>query len=483
MKKYDLELTFNNIKETIINDPIGRRSYLFNFLKLLDAIDTETSISLDGDWGSGKTFFVKQAILCLQLTNKYLKDFYTDEEIFPSQKDCDDIKQVLGKQVLHDRSLIPVYFNAWKYDNFGEPVLALIYETINTFVNSGNFKGDGDIKNGILHIVKNIISSFKTKITLPSKDLNSPSVEIGFSGEKFSAIFDSFEEFKGPNYLKQFEEEDSIKEQIFKLFEKLCTERGDKFIIFIDELDRCKPSFAVSFLERIKHYFSSDRIIFVFSTNISELQNTIKAYYGNYFDGCGYLDKFFDIRLSLPEIWLERYLNFIGREISDGYLNNQLLRVISYYKLSMRNINRYLKVFDIAYGSYKQNEHSLSKTEQRTEFFCSTCLLPIMVYLMLFEKSKYHSFIDGKEADLFIDFMMGKEIDFYLRKFNELSKNSIGTEPGRKGVLRFVYEKILSISFVDNFYETCLTSFMTFEQNHKAKLLKSLTCLASLEEY
>lgn len=49
MKKYDLELTFNNIKETIINDPIGQRSALINFLKLLDVIDTETSISLDGD--------------------------------------------------------------------------------------------------------------------------------------------------------------------------------------------------------------------------------------------------------------------------------------------------------------------------------------------------------------------------------------------------------------------------------------------------
>lgn len=63
-------------------------------------------------------------------------------------------------------------------------------------------------------------------------------------------------------------------------------------IIFIDELDRCKPSFAVHLLEQIKHYLYDERIIFVLSVNQEELQYTIKHFYGNEFDASRYLDRF-----------------------------------------------------------------------------------------------------------------------------------------------------------------------------------------------
>lgn len=64
-------------------------------------------------------------------------------------------------------------------------------------------------------------------------------------------------------------------------------------MIFVDELDRCKPSFAVQLLERIKHYFGHEKITFVFSVNVSELQYTIKKFYGADFNGTRYLDNFF----------------------------------------------------------------------------------------------------------------------------------------------------------------------------------------------
>ena len=48
--------------------------------------------------------------------------------------------------------------------------------------------------------------------------------------------------------------------------------KGNRLIIMVDELDRCKPSYAVKLLERIKHYFTNDRITFVFSVNTYELE-------------------------------------------------------------------------------------------------------------------------------------------------------------------------------------------------------------------
>lgn len=43
-------------------------------------------------------------------------------------------------------------------------------------------------------------------------------------------------------------------------------------VVFIDELDRCKPDYAIRLLERIKHYFGDERITFVLSLNMDELR-------------------------------------------------------------------------------------------------------------------------------------------------------------------------------------------------------------------
>lgn len=84
-------------------------------------------------------------------------------------------------------------------------------------------------------------------------------------------------------------------------------ERGNRLIVFIDELDRCKPSFAVQLLEQLKRYIFDERITFVFSDNLEQLQYTIKHYYGESVDSCRYLDRFFDLRILLPSANIEEF--------------------------------------------------------------------------------------------------------------------------------------------------------------------------------
>ena len=68
----------------------------------------------------------------------------------------------------------------------------------------------------------------------------------------------------------------------------------------IDELDRCRPSYATELLEIAKHLFSVDRIVFVLAINRSELAHSVKALYGSKFDAKGYLGRFFDLDYLLP---------------------------------------------------------------------------------------------------------------------------------------------------------------------------------------
>ena len=71
--------------------------------------------------------------------------------------------------------------------------------------------------------------------------------------------------------------------------ESLSEEKGHPLIVIIDELDRCRPSYAVELLENAKHLFSVDHIVFVLAVNRSELVHSVKALYGDGFDALGYL--------------------------------------------------------------------------------------------------------------------------------------------------------------------------------------------------
>ncbi|XQF92823.1 P-loop NTPase fold protein [Pseudoalteromonas espejiana] len=79
----------------------------------------------------------------------------------------------------------------------------------------------------------------------------------------------------------------------------LAATRSYPAFIFIDELDRCRPTYAVEMLEAIKHIFDIEGLVIVVSTHTEELQHTIKALYGNDFNADNYLRRFFDTKYHL----------------------------------------------------------------------------------------------------------------------------------------------------------------------------------------
>jgi len=70
-------------------------------------------------------------------------------------------------------------------------------------------------------------------------------------------------------------------------------------VIIVDELDRCRPDFAIKFLERIKHFFNVDGICFLIATDYENLPNAVESVYGSNVKGELYLRKFFDYEFNL----------------------------------------------------------------------------------------------------------------------------------------------------------------------------------------
>ena len=80
----------------------------------------------------------------------------------------------------------------------------------------------------------------------------------------------------------------------------MMEETKQPLVFIIDELDRCRPTFSIELLERVKHIFDIPGIVFVFGINRDELCHSIKSVYGEIESGI-YLRRFFDVSLSLPD--------------------------------------------------------------------------------------------------------------------------------------------------------------------------------------
>ena len=118
MKKIDLKPTHENIIESIKNDTTGRNNYINNFVKMLHTQSDSWSIAIDGKWGTGKTFFVKQCKLVI--------DYLNDGQIKNSEKE--EILRTIerGKRgCLNEIEYKTAYFDAWKNDSELDPIVAL----------------------------------------------------------------------------------------------------------------------------------------------------------------------------------------------------------------------------------------------------------------------------------------------------------------------------------------------------------------------
>ena len=80
-------------------------------------------------------------------------------------------------------------------------------------------------------------------------------------------------------------------------------------VIFVDELDRCRPTYSIEILEVIKHFFETKGCVFLVATDTEALQHSIRSVYGDRFDAETYLKRFFGRKIRLPEVSILEYLN------------------------------------------------------------------------------------------------------------------------------------------------------------------------------
>lgn len=100
---------------------------------------------------------------------------------------------------------------------------------------------------------------------------------------------------------------------------ELASADPSPIVVFVDELDRCNPAFAVRLLERAKHFFEVPGVVFILLLNRTQLEAAIRGVYGEAIDANQYLNKFLTMTLSLPK---RRDLQWDSRSFALLHLRN-----------------------------------------------------------------------------------------------------------------------------------------------------------------
>ena len=107
---------------------------------------------------------------------------------------------------------------------------------------------------------------------------------------------------------------DEMKESLATIVASLADHRLSKpIIIVIDELDRCRPTYAVKLLGEIKHLFDVQGLVFIMALNREQLGHSIAGSYGPGFNGLAYLRRFIDRQYQLATPSLKKLSEYLCR--------------------------------------------------------------------------------------------------------------------------------------------------------------------------
>lgn len=341
------------------NDLLDRKPYIEDLTGLLAAVEGPCVLALDSEWGGGKTTFLN-----------------------------------MWAAHLRNNSYSVAQFNAWETDFSGDPFVALSSKLYEHFSESTR-DGEGRVKRYMEAAKKVAVQSAPIMISLATMLATGSGA---LSGELATQIT-SFAEKRLAGFSENQKSitnfRDILQQEVSGLYESGAAR---PLFIMIDELDRCRPSYAIELLEVAKHLFSVDRIVFVLAINRSQLAHSVKALYGSEFDANGYLCRFFDLDYSLPTPERDKFVlqlmgdTGIGEEIlkdlgSLQIVPNVIACVLACSELDLRRIAQTIHRLVLICGSLNT---------------ASPALTTAAAVLLAFRETRpdvYNEFVDGTTDD------------------------------------------------------------------------------------
>ncbi len=348
------------------NDCLERKEPAEILARVLESIEGPCVLAVDAPWGAGKTTFLK----------------------------------MLGHH-LRRQAFPVVEFNAWTTDYTDDPFVALSEELTDGLRQqpTGPVTEIDKVREAAKEVLRRAVPSAIRLATAGLLDID-PLME-----KEAGQVLASYAQKRLSDYLDTKTSLQTFRTSLEELANKLAqTSRGLPLIFVIDELDRCRPSYAVQLLETAKHLFSVDRVVFILAVNRSELAHSIRAVYGGEFDALGYLRRFIDIDFRLPDSdrrpFIESALDKTGiedyfrnrsteRTLGDNYesIRNLLVGLFIGSDLSLRRVARSIHRLGLVFASLRRDRPSLALA-------ATTALV-----LRELDRERYERFVSGQAGD------------------------------------------------------------------------------------
>lgn len=378
-------------------DIFGRKSLADGMSRLLAEVSQPTVIALDAQWGAGKTTFLK-----------------------------------MWAGQLRSAGFPVVYFDAFENDYSEDAFSALAAQIVEMAQSAKKAKAGAVAKftSSAISVGKVLL---RTGVRTGVKVATLNTVEAKDAEEAVKVLSEELGGLADKAMIEMIQSRDKDREK-FDKFRKALSElsdllspAGDKrpIVIIVDELDRCRPVFALEILEKIKHFFSVSGVHFVLGVHLGQLQNSVKAAYGFDIDANLYLQKFIQFTIflsegkrSLPEKSNTKFVAYVAdamefenqhKSIKDVALT-MLVHIAEHRAFGFRTIERIFTA--LASSIMFKKEH----------FFVPE---PILVGLCIIKISDPHLFLKAKfgsitfqEVSAALSFSEPADVDEYAWRWS-----------------------------------------------------------------
>ena len=265
------------------HDVLQRQPVAVALTELIRTAQDGLVLTIDSPWGSGKTTFLS-----------------------------------MWQQHLSNEGFKTIAFNAWETDFTDDPLVALLGELevglqqIKNSDSSSMPPAWADHLDKARRLGATLLTLLRRAVPPAIKAATAGILDLDAIPE--AAIADYAEKLAS-DQVKAYEASrqsiHAFRETLKELAEKVTAERDGKsgapLVFLIDELDRCRPLYALRVLECIKHLFAVPGIVFVLAVDREQLGHAVRGQYGAGMDSAGYLRKFFDLEFTLPPADPERF--------------------------------------------------------------------------------------------------------------------------------------------------------------------------------
>lgn len=323
------------------NDILQRQSFGEALSNLVIRSTDELVISLDGKWGEGKTTFVK-----------------------------------MWQGLLKEKGIPSIYIDAFQND-YTEDAFISIAGAITSYVDlqSNEPKKGSDFKDKAKKVGVRLLS-WTAKIGIKAATLgviNESDIDAlsDISEDVATDTSETIAELVKERLSAHSKENElirSFRESLSEMPAALKDNDSGRLVIIIDELDRCKPSFAVEVLEKIKHLFSVKNVVFLLVMHKDQLEEAIRCVYGNKIDAHTYLQKFINVETAVPKRVSDRYSNDLEtyskrllqlHELETWGDDRNILDCLNplarHFNLSLRQLEKVFTNLAIIYGTSDKN--------------------------------------------------------------------------------------------------------------------------------